>query len=344
MLAIIGTVGVPACYGGFETLVENLLDENDEPLLVYCSAQQYKNQPSHYKNAQLRYINLNANGVQSIAYDMLSVLDAVKRGASTILVLGVSGALILPLVRWFTKIKVVTNIDGLEWRRDKWGYLAKRYLKLSESIAVKRSHVVVADNQAIADYVTLEYGRHSEVIAYGGDHALVSNVNPELVQNYALGLCRIEPENNVHLILEAFDSLKMPLKFVGNWDNSEYGRGLRQKYQHSAFVELLDPIYEVEALFRLRSGCAFYVHGHSAGGTNPSLVEMMHFGKTILAFDCSYNRASTEDAALFFSDVEDLKKKLALLEAKSNGGEMKSIADRRYTWKIVKEQYFALFD
>ena len=177
-IKIIGTVGVPACYGGFETLVENLLDEKDEKnVTVYCSSKSYKEQPNTYKNANLKYIPLNANGVQSIPYDIWSLLHAtITSKADNILILGVSGAICLPFIRLFSKSNIVTNIDGLEWKRNKWNTWAKRFLKFSEKVAVKYSDVIVADNKGIADYVTQEYGIASKVIAYGGDHAIIKEL------------------------------------------------------------------------------------------------------------------------------------------------------------------------
>jgi len=343
-IKIIGTVGVPACYGGFETLVENLLDEKDEKnVTVYCSSKSYKEQPNTYKNANLKYIPLNANGVQSIPYDIWSLLHAtITSKADNILILGVSGAICLPFIRLFSKSNIVTNIDGLEWKRNKWNTWAKRFLKFSEKVAVKYSDVIVADNKGIADYVTQEYGIASKVIAYGGDHAIIKELSIS-DNDYALALCRIEPENNVELILESFSKTNKPLKFIGNWDNSDFGRLMKSKYQQYRNIEIVDPIYDVNTLFEIRRQCSFYVHGHSAGGTNPSLVEMMHFGKTIFAFDCNYNRASTEDTAQFFKNTTELVELINLPVASENAANMKEIAERRYTWKIVKQQYFDLF-
>ncbi|MBB1372610.1 DUF1972 domain-containing protein [Pseudoalteromonas sp. SR45-4] len=344
-VAIIGTVGVPACYGGFETLVENLLDENegDKLIIVYCSSKNYTIKPEMYKNAYLHFIPLNANGVQSIPYDLWSIFHAafVKK-SDNLLILGVSGALCLPLIRLFSKANIVTNIDGLEWKRDKWNVWAKRFLKLSEKIAVKYSDVIVADNKGIADYVKQEYGVDSEVIAYGGDHAIVKDLITS-DDGYALALCRIEPENNVELILESFSKTNKSLKFIGNWNNSEFGCLMKSKYQQYSNIEIIDPIYEIETLFDIRQKCSFYVHGHSAGGTNPSLVEMMHFGKPIFAYDCNYNRASTEDRAQFFESTDALVKLINSPVSVENASNMKEIAKRRYTWQIVKQQYFNLF-
>lgn len=287
MIAIIGTVGVPASYGGFETLVDNLLDHQPEhvQIVVYCSKKQYTKRPDKYKRATLKYVNLEPNGFQSIPYDIISILDAIKQGCKTILVLGVSGALVIPLAKYFFDVKFITNIDGLEWKRDKWSKPARRYLKWSERIAVEYSDIVVADNKAISDYVMKEYSVNCETIAYGGDNA-IPDEKPELVdKEYAFSVCRIEPENNVHLILSAFEEIKLKVKFVGNWDSSPYGLALKKKYKNSQNIEIIDPIYDVGKLFKLRSECAMYIHGHSAGGTNPSLVEMMHIGRPILCYD-----------------------------------------------------------
>ena len=110
-----------------------------------------------------------------------------------------------------------------------------------------------------------------------------------------------------------------------------------------ANIDILDPIYDLSKLFHIRQECSFYVHGHSAGGTNPSLVEMMHFNKNIFAFDCNYNRATTEDKARFFSNVNELINGIAQEHSVSNANKMSEIAERRYTWNIVKQQYFDLF-
>ncbi|RKQ38940.1 DUF1972 domain-containing protein, partial [Enterobacter sp. R1(2018)] len=229
--------------------------------------------------------------------------------------------------------------DGLEWKRDKWGKWAKRFLKFSEKIAVKFSDVIIADNQAIADYVCQEYNKKSSVIAYGGDHA-IHQKNAVTPKNFALSLCRIEPENNVHLILESFSKSCKKLVFVGNWNSSEYGIGLKRKYSQFENITILDSVYDIQKLSVLRGECDFYVHGHSAGGTNPSLVEMMHFAKPILCFDCTYNRATTENEAVYFQDIDSLLSIINDSNYSTDIGEkMLEIASRRYTWSIVRQMY-----
>jgi glycosyltransferase involved in cell wall biosynthesis len=344
-IAIVGTVGVPANYGGFETLVDNIidLDDQDNDIVVYCSSRAYSFYLKEYKNARLVYIPLRANGISSIFYDVWSIFDAVVfQKSDNILILGVSGAICLPFIRLFSCANVVTNIDGLEWKRDKWSKIVKFFLKFSEKLAVKYSDVIVADNKGIADYVSQQYKIKSEIIAYGGDHA-VTSVPKQFDNDYALALCRIEPENNVELILEAFSKTNKSITFIGNWSNSEFGRSMKFRYGKYKNISMLNPIYEIDTLFDIRQKCSFYIHGHSAGGTNPSLVEMMHFGKAVFAFDCIYNRASTENKAQFFKDTTELIKLIESPADDNNALDMKEIANRRYTWKTVKRQYYDLF-
>ena len=304
-----------------------------------------------FEGADLRYVALRANGVQSIPYDAISLWQAVRSGHDRILLLGVSGALALPLIRLISRARIVTNIDGIEWRREKWKPLARMVLRASEWAAVRFSHEVIADNQAIADHVRDTYERDCHVIAYGGDHALhetgEAEVPEELPDSYALALCRIEPENNVHVILEALDGLDIPLVFVGNWDNSDYGRELKARYSESTNIFLLNPIYDPGSLYAVRARASVYLHGHSAGGTNPSLVEMMHLGVPVLAHGCAFNRHTTAGKARYFQSAEELAEQLRSLDpanAAQIGTDMREIAQNKYTWDQIGRVYFDLLN
>lgn len=355
-IAILGTVGVPGRYGGFETLAENLVSYHQAhghaaALTVWCSGKDNVDHPVRFESADLRYVGLRANGAQSIPYDALSLWQAIRSGHDSILMLGVSGALALPLIRLVSPARILTNIDGIEWKREKWSGFARRVLRASEWAAVRFSHEVIADNQAIAEHVSRTYGRDCHVIAYGGDHALAhagtTKAPAGLPWHYALALCRIEPENNAHLILEALDGMGMPLVFVGNWDNSAYGRDLKARYGKRPNLHLLDPVYEPDLLHALRARATVYLHGHSAGGTNPSLVEMMHFGIPVLAHGCAFNRYSTEDKARYFLSAAELSEQLRNLSPADYdqiGSNMREIAQRKYTWDQIGKAYFALLD
>ncbi|MDX8383925.1 MAG: glycosyltransferase, partial [Ghiorsea sp.] len=187
----------------------------------------------------------------------------------------------------------------------------------------------------------------SHVIAYGGDHALaieaVDVTEYSLPEKYAFSVCRIEPENNVHMIVAAFAGQDdVPLVIVGNWNNSDYGKELREQYAAVEHIQLLDPIYDLGKLKTLRQNAFIYMHGHSAGGTNPSLVEAMHFGHPILAFDCSFNRSTTEGRALFFDSSDSLLSMINDASFEESSLDVLEVAKRRYTWEVVARQYFEL--
>ena len=354
-IAIIGTVGLPAKYGGFETLVEYLTKELSKKyeITVYCSSCAYNEKLQTHNGATLKYINLKANGIQSVPYDVLSMVQSC-RVVDTLLILGVSGCIALPMVRWFSSSKIIVNIDGLEWRREKWNKYAKWFLKFSEKIAVNYADVVVTDNKVIQDYVQSEYGVKSELIAYGSDHAEKEKINlnllskyPFLDNKYAFSVCRIEPENNIHVILEAALQLEtFPLVIIGNWNASHYGSELKRQYMNYDYIHLVDPIYDQKKLDMIRSNCHVYLHGHSAGGTNPSLVEAMNLGLPIIAYGANYNKETTDNKALYFDNSSELKELLSEVtedDLAYVAACMGEIAKKKYTWKAISNSYESLF-
>lgn len=351
-ISIIGTVGLPAKYGGWETLVDHLTKNlSDEyQITVFCSSKRYTERPVEINNVQLKYVGLDANGVQSIPYDIVSIWRSM-RFADTILILGVSGCIFLPVVKFLRKdIKLVVNIDGLEWKRQKWGKAAKWFLRLSEKIAVKYADITVSDNKIIQDYIQEQYSVDSSLIPYGADHVdklLITDVLLEqynfLSASYAFTVCRIEPENNLHIILSAFKDIEqLNIVIVGNWNNSNYGVELKNKYSSYKNIYLLDPIYDQNILNQLRSNCFVYLHGHSAGGTNPSLVEAMYLELPIIAFDVNFNRITTKENALYFDDSRSLIDHLSSLNERSLNKisqDLKLVADQYYTWSVVSSKY-----
>lgn len=357
-IAIIGTVGVPANYGGFETLAEHLVVNLSEKqdITIYCSGKKYKakQRQKYYKGARLKYLPLQANGIQSIPYDTLSIFHALFY-ADILLILGVAGAWMLPFIRLFTNKKIIISIDGIEWKRDKWNILAKWYLFWAEGLAVKYSHIDISDNEAIQDYTAARYGSLSRIIEYGADHTThvpvseeAKNNYPFITQPYAFKVCRIEPENNIHLILEAFSQTnKMPLVIVGNWDKSKYGTDLKAKFSAHPNIRIFDPIYDQQKLDLLRSNAALYIHGHSAGGTNPSLVEAMSLGLPVIAYGVSYNKVTTENSALYFFTQEELIHQINNIYTTKLikiGAELRKIAQRKYNWLNIIFKYELLIE
>ncbi len=357
-IAIIGTVGVPANYGGFETLAHHLVLFLGQQLdiTVYCSKKEYaKNKrPKNWEKATLRYLPLSANGAQSIFYDLWSILDAIIRKVDVLLILGVSACLFLPIIKLFSNKKIIVNIDGLEWRRPKWNVFAKWYLRLSEKIACLFADEIITDNSMLSEYVNIRYSKKSLLVGYGGNHVQEKKPTkrdyfqyPFLKEEYAIKVARIEPENNIELILNAFSlTPKHLLVVIGNWEASTFGRMMKDKYNAYLNIFLLDPIYIPETLNILRSNATLYIHGHSAGGTNPSLVEAMCYGLPILSFDVVYNRVTTNNEAIYFESEAEL---LTLLKNINNysllkiGTKLKEIGARKYQWHHIAIKYLNIF-
>ncbi|UII34295.1 DUF1972 domain-containing protein [Fulvivirga ulvae] len=354
-IAVIGTAGIPAKYGGFETLAEWLVKSLNQKFdfTVYCSSFHYKQKPKYFHNTKLVYLPVNPNGKSSILYDSLCLIHCLNK-SDVILILGVSGAFLIPIIRIFSSKKIIVNIDGLEWRRNKWGKLAKIYLKLQEQLAVKYSHKIVADNLGIQKYVSSKYGRKSNLITYGGSHAeghslTIKTCNKYGIKQkkYAFSVCRIEPENNIHIILEAFSKVtSYKLLIVGNWNSSSYGEALKEKYKNCDNILTIDPIYDQHDLNELRSNCCIYVHGHSAGGTNPSLVEAMWLGLPILAWNVNYNRFTTQNKALYFNSTDKLISLLQSLKTQAEldliGKNLQLLAYQEYSWEKIARLYSEL--
>ena len=352
-VAIIGIQGVPANYGGFETLVENIIGENCSngiEYTVFCSSKDMPTKITEHKGAKLKYVCFKANGVQSIPYDIVSMMRSIC-GYDTLLILGVSGCIFLPVFKLFCRKRIIVNIDGLEYRRAKWKSWVKKFLKLSEGTAIRFADIIITDNKGIQDYVKEEYGKESTLIAYGGDHALIDITKERETEilkkygfekeGYSMCVCRIEPENNCHITLEAFKENKRNLVFVGNWNRNDYSRKLKEEYCGYNNITLLNSIYDLEILYTLRKNAKYYIHGHSAGGTNPSLVEAMFFGRPILSFDVVYNRETTQNKAHYYKNAQELT---ALIEqGVDNGKELKEVAQKQYTWAQIAKEYEALY-
>lgn len=355
-LAILGTNGLPPKYGGFETLVDNLtkIEVDDLEYVVFCSKTKKEDRLTRYNQATLEYINLNANGLQSISYDIISLLKTWFT-FDYILLLGTPGSPIIPLLKLLRKKTIIaTNFGGLEWKRDKWNWFVRKYLKFSERIAIKYSDIIVADNQHFVNYIKKKYNKESTLIEYGGDHA--GNVDytkndlikfPFLEKPYGINISRAQPDNLLHLVLEAFkENPDNTIVIVSNWDNFQYGRNLKKKYSNYKNIFIIDAIYDLNELNMLRSNASYYIHSHTFCGTAPSLVEAMYLGLPIISFDAETNRYTTEEKALFFEDLNYLSsiiKNFDKVDLKTLGLKMKEVAERRYTWKTIGQKYISIF-
>ena len=360
-LSIVGTVGLPAAYGGFETLADQLTQRfsAQHSIQVFCTGKRHpdkRTRPQTSSGAVLNYVEWDANGWQSIPYDFVSLWRAAGQ-SKTILVLGVSGCLLLPFIRLlWPRTRIVTNVDGLEWKRQKWGLFARAVLRISERSAVTFSHAIVADNQSILEHIASNYRRMSHLIAYGGDQAgepdqattpAKERTRPNDTRfadgKYFFSVCRIEPENHIAEILAAFAQIpEKNLVLVGNWNVSAYAKQLHERYCEVPNIELKYPLYDQFRLRALRTHSEAYVHGHSAGGTNPSLVEAMHAGVPVMAYDIDYNRHTTCNQAIYWQNTTELTERIRLTTDAALteiAFRMAEIARMHYTWAIVAKQY-----
>lgn len=355
-IAIAGIQGLPNQYGGFETLSEFLVKYlcKEHEFTVYCSRVDQKSTPSDYLSARLKYYNITSHGGKGILFDCKCLWNAARGDYDVILILGFGPGPLMPFLPKKITRKCILNFGGLDWQRDKWSSKAQKVIKTCEKLLVKNSAIVVSDNQKIHDYVMDEYDKDSVLIAYGGDQASPLPITDELLEKYpflsgkyAFEVARIQSDNNIEMLMQAFiKAQEMPLVLVGNWKSSEWGREMKAKYEHEKSLVLLDAIYDKSILNVLRSNCHLYVHGHSAGGTNPSLCEAMYLGLPILAFSNGYNENTTNHQARYFKDAEELCRLVKTItneELDAIRPLMKQYAEEHYRWEYIAQEYEKLF-
>lgn len=358
-VALIGTRGVPANYGGFETCVEEIgcrLVQKGHSVTVYCRNSYYNEKIDIYKGINLVYLpNLKRKSLDTLSHTFLSVFHAILRPFDVLMVFNAANSTML-LLPWLLRKKIAINTDGLEWKREKWGAIARRYYKFSEWLSTKLSNRIVADSFGIQDYYMKNYGVNSTYIPYG---AYINEVHkPELLNSfdltpgeYFLQVTRFEPENKPLLTIQAYKRLRTNKKLVlvgGVKYESEYSR----KIASEANVKILLPgfIYEKDLLNELWCNCYAYIHGNEVGGTNPALLQAMASGCFTIAIDVSFNRYVLKDCGIFYhKDLEDLASKLNwALEHSDELIHFTAKAIKRireeYTWDSVADKYEKLFN
>jgi glycosyltransferase involved in cell wall biosynthesis len=353
-LSIVGIEGLPNRYGGFETLASYLVSHLDKKfdITVYCSSLDLSTKNINYYNANLKYIPLSSHGWQGVLYDIVSLRDSF-RISDIVLFLGFGAGLYFPFISRKNRSKIILNFGGLDWQRTKWNLFTKKIIQQFESLMVRNVDWIIADNKKIEEYVLRTYHKKSIGISYGGDQAFQIDASNDLIKQYpflksvyACAVCRIQPDNNIEMILSAFSKIDYPLVVIGNWGNSNFGLNCRKKYAAFKHIHLLDAIYDPEKLNMFRSNCSIYIHGHSAGGTNPSLVEAMHLGLNILAFKSGYNELTTGHLANYFKTVEELLEMVLNFRNEHNNmgnKKMQLMAKQYYTWERIAASYEKLF-
>jgi glycosyltransferase involved in cell wall biosynthesis len=355
---IIGSRGIPNNYGGFETFAERLsmaLVMRGHKVTVYGQYDETKNvSHGHYEGVEC--FNLKAPAKKAFQKPVLSIKStfrSAKNKSDIVLFLGVSAAPFSFLGR-MRGAKTVINLDGLEWKRAKWGKVGRAYLRISEWLSTKTCNAIVADSQALVDIYRNLYSINSVFIPYGAE---VMTVIPsdELggfglePGGYILQSCRLEPENNVDLVIAGYlESRKaLPLVILGDAPlNDTYKETLRNL--SAGKVRFLGSVYG-PAYNQIVAHSALYIHAHEVGGTNPSLLEAMAVGKAPLYLDVTFNREVAGEVGFSFrKDPTDLTALLddmmqRLDDVKSRSDQAKEIIREKYSWESVFESYEKLF-
>ena len=355
--AIIGSRGIPAEFGGFETFAEELavrLVKKGVDVTVFCEySQTYKD--NSYKGVKLVYIKTpNIVGLRSIWFDIVNILKTLN-GYDVVYMLGYNAAFAFVLPRLF-RSNFWVNMDGLEWKRSKWSFFSKTFLRINEYFASKFAKLVIADAQGIADYLKTTYhiSNKTVMIPYGAnlqekmpDQNMVEMMG--LVANeYYLVVCRLEPENHVLEILNGFinSNLSEKLVIVGDHrSGSDYVKQLLKR--NDSRVVFVGTIYEQDHLEALRFYCKAYIHGHSVGGTNPSLLEAMAANNYVIAHDNIFNREVTADSCVYFKTEKELSEilnninKIDFTIAKEI---LKNLIEKTYNWNVVVNNYYSLLN
>lgn len=355
---IVGTHGVPAKYGGFETLADYLCQNlnEDYELTVYCNAHKYPVKEKKYYGATLKYLKLEANGFKGIFYDLITFIQALL-GADVILYLSPVGSGFMTPLKYLTRKKVIVNHGGLnEWEREKLNSIQKIWAKFNHRIAAKCSDVNIADNDLYKQSLKDNFNADSVVIRYGGDHVNKIDVGHPVFskkysfakEKYAVSVSRAQLDNNIHIVLEAFETFhKFKIVLVSNWSISKYGLDLKEKYSNHPNMILLDAIYDKDELDYIRGNGYVYIHSHSRCGTAPSLVEAMNLENAIISFDVPTNRETTKNGAMFFSDASTLLDQLKELSSNnmvSCKDKMMEISTKEYTWENISTDYRSVID
>lgn len=354
-VAIIGTRGIPNSHGGFEQFAEyfsEYLVNQGQDVYVYNSS------THHYKEITYKGVNIihcydpedKIGTAGQFVYDLNCILDSRKRNFDIILQLGYTSSAIW---HWLLPASavVITNMDGLEWKRSKYSKPVQMFLKFSERLAIRNSNYLISDSLGIQQYLLENFNVKSTFIPYGAK--LFNNPEESILEafnlkpyHYNMLIARLEPENNIETILDGacMSEIKMTFLVIGKYNN-KYGKYLKKKFEQYNFIRFIGGIYNLEHLNNLRYFSNLYFHGHSVGGTNPSLLEAMASQAFIVANNNIFNSAILGEDALYFNDSNDVTKIINTVQrSKTNDFTDNNLlkVKTKYRWDIVNKTYFDL--
>jgi glycosyltransferase involved in cell wall biosynthesis len=356
-IAMIGTRGIPASYGGYETLMEELgrrLVDRGFDVTVYCRAHYTDPQQTEHLGIRLVVLpTLRSKYLDTPIHTLLSVLHAATEPFDAALIVNAANAVFAPVLR-ASGVPIALNVDGIEKRRAKWGLPGRLVYAVSERLATRVSDVLITDADVIAEHYRRKYGADSETIAYGvapervppGKTLALLGLEPG---GYFLYVSRFEPENNPHRVAEAYRGVggDLPLVMLGD---APYARRFIRSFTEGADPRILFPgaIYG-RGYRELLSHARGYVHATEVGGTHPALVEAMGYGNCVMVNDTPENREVAGDCGVYFQ-VEEPRTLVRALEdaaqkpeqARSRGAAAAARADEHYSWDAVADAYAEL--
>ncbi|MGZ4756389.1 MAG: DUF1972 domain-containing protein [Acidimicrobiia bacterium] len=351
---MVGTRGAPARYGGFETCVEEVgarLAGAGHDVVVYCRSTEPDGSlpASPYRGMTLVQLPaVSRRSLETLSHTALSVAHLAAHPVDAVLLFNAANAPLLPAIR-ARRLPVATHVDGLEWQRGKWGPVGRRYYRAAESLAVRWSDALIADADGIRSYYAQEFGVTAELITYGAPEIVAKH--PELLapldlrpRGYHLVVARFEPENHVEMIVRGYcaSQASEPLVVVGT---APYATEYRNRVEHVADdrVRFLGAIWDQALLDELYANALTYQHGHSVGGTNPSLLRAIGAGAATNAFSVSFNREVLGDAGRYWSTAAEMGALVEAAEADREAtlrrGERSRVRATAYRWDDVAADY-----
>jgi glycosyltransferase involved in cell wall biosynthesis len=356
-IAILGTRGIPNHYSGFEQFAEFFsvyLAEKGHDVYVYNS-HNHLYQEKTFKGVHLihRYdpeYKLGTFG--QFIYDYNCIMDSRKRDFDIILQLGYTSNSI-----WFfllpKKPIIITNMDGLEWKRSKYSKSVQQFLKFAERLAVKSSNNLISDSLGIQKYLKEKYKVASTYIPYGA--SIFENPDEEILKeydvtkgNYNMIMARFEPENNIETVLDGIVLCKedVTVLILGN-HNTKFGSYLKEKFKTKKEIRFIGAEFNMNKLNNLRYFSNFYFHGHSVGGTNPSLLEAMASKAFIVAHNNHFNKAILKENGYYFSNPQEVKNILETIKKNDNLQLVQNNFDaieNEFNWDKINGEYLQLFE
>jgi len=356
-IAVLGTRGIPNHYGGFEQFAEFFsvyLAQQKHEVYVYNS-HNHPYQDREYKGVKIIHQydpEFKIGTAGQFIYDLNCILDSRKRDFDIILQLGYTSSSIWSFLLP-KKAIIITNMDGLEWKRTKFSKPVQKVLQFAEKLAVKSSDYLVSDSLGIQKYITQKYNKSSTYIAYGA--TIFENPNEAILKEYEVVkyefnmlIARLEPENNIETILDGIviSNTKQPFLVIGN-HSTKFGNYLKDKFQSNPIIRFVGSVYNMEHLDNLRFFSNLYFHGHSVGGTNPSLLEAMASQALIVAHKNDFNGAILKENAYYFNSAEQVKKVVQEIKKSDNlqfiQNNFEAITSE-YNWDKINGAYLQLFE